>query len=142
MVRSDDWALLLGRIAVGLLFVPSGFGKLMNFSGFAASLAAKGVPFAELFAAAAVAAELGGGLLVILGFQIRWVSLVMLVFTAVAAALSHRFWEFDGAARQAQEIQFFKNLAIIGGFLFLHVAGAGAFSLDAMRRRPAGVRIA
>ena len=49
--RSEDAALLLGRLFIAALFLPSGFAKLMAFSTFAASLAAKGVPYPVLLLA-------------------------------------------------------------------------------------------
>jgi putative oxidoreductase len=144
MIRSDDWALLLGRLFVGALFVPSGFGKLVAFNAFAASLASKGLPVPEAWAALAVAFELGGGLLVVLGAFTRMASLGMVAFTAMAIMLSHRYWTFaDAAQRRANEVQFWKDLALIGGLLFLHVAGAGRLSVDgwfAARAQPEGGR--
>jgi putative oxidoreductase len=48
--------------------------------------------------------------------------------------IGHRFWEVtDAAQRGNQLIHFWKNIAMIGGFLALYVAGAGAFSVDARR---------
>ena len=44
LTRSEDAALLFGRLLIAALFLPSGFNKLMTFSAFAASLAAKGLP--------------------------------------------------------------------------------------------------
>ena len=60
--RGEDMALLMGRLFVAALFLPSGFHKLMTFSAYAASLKAKGVPFPVLWAAVMVAAEVLGPL--------------------------------------------------------------------------------
>ena len=60
--RNRDGVLLLARILLAAIFVQSGFGKLMGFEGFAAAVAAKGLPLPLLWAIAAVAAELGGSL--------------------------------------------------------------------------------
>lgn len=49
----------------------------------------------------------------------------MIVFTIAATLIGHRFWEFEAAAHQTQPGQFLKNLGLIGGFLFLVVAGGG-----------------
>jgi putative oxidoreductase len=70
--------------------------------------------------------------------------LLLALFTLVAALIGHRFWEItDAAQRGNQLIHFWKNLAMVGGFLALYVGGAGAFSLDARRsdddRRTRGV---
>jgi putative oxidoreductase len=134
MVRSDDFALLIGRLAAAALFLPSRFGKLIGFSGFAAALAGKGLPLPEAWAAVAVLFEFGGSLLVLIGFQIRWAALAMAAFTVMAAFLSHRYWAMpDAAGPAANRIRFYKDLAIAGGFLFLHVAGGGRFGADGRR---------
>jgi putative oxidoreductase len=135
MVRSDDFALLIGRLAIALLFLPSGFGKLIGFSGFAAVLAGKGLPVPEAWAAVAVLCEFGGSLLVLIGFQIRWAALAMVAFTLMAAMLSHRYWTMpDATVAAANRVHFYKDLALAGGLLFLHVAGAGRFSVDGWQR--------
>ena len=36
-----------------------------------------------------------------------------------------------GAAKGANEINFYKNLSIMGGFFLLYVLGAGKYSVDA-----------
>jgi putative oxidoreductase len=64
------------------------------------------------------------------------VVLVMVVFMLVATFSSHRYWEFtDAAARRAQDSSFYKNIAMLGGFLLLFAGGAGRFSIDAWLRR-------
>ena len=136
--RSDDVILLVGRLALGVIFVKSGFQKLMALGAFAASLAGRGVPASSFWAVVGASVEFVGGLLIVTGLKTRYASLLMILFVIVATGISHRYWEFaDAAARRAQESQFFKNVAIIGGFLLLYVGGAGRFALDAVlgRRR-------
>jgi hypothetical protein len=80
----------------------------------------------------AVPAEFFGGIALILGLATRYVVIVMIVFMLVATFSSHRYWEFtDAAVRRAQDSSFYKNLAMLGGFLFLFVAGSGRLSVDA-----------
>ena len=122
--------LLLGRLALAAIFVPSGFGKLNRLDAFAQSLAARGMPVPGLLAVIGACVEFFGAVCVVLGFKTRYAALVMAVFTAIAALIAHQFWQLEGAARAAQHIQFMKNLAIIGGFLYVFVAGPGPFSLD------------
>jgi len=136
-VKSDDLILLLGRVALGLIFVKSGLQKLMALGAFAASLASRGVPQSSVWAVIGATVEFVGGILIVTGLRTREASLLMILFVVVATGISHRFWEFAEAARRAQESQFFKNLSIIGGFLLLFVSGSGRFGLDALlgRRR-------
>ena len=134
--KSDDLILLAGRLALGAIFVKSGFQKLMALSVFASSLAARGVPASSFWAVVGASVEFIGGLLIVTGCKTRYASLLMILFVIVATGISHRFWDFaDAAARRSQESQFFKNLSIIGGFLLLYVCGAGRFALDAVLGR-------
>jgi putative oxidoreductase len=128
--RSEGLWLLLGRIFLGVLFAPSGYGKLTNPGGLAGMLTAKGAPAPEALAMLGGAVEMLGGLAIIVGFKTRAASLLMIIFVIVATLLAHQYWMLDDPARMAQRIQFFKNLAIIGGFLFVFVRGAGPISFD------------
>ncbi len=137
--KSDDLILLMGRLALGAIFVKSGFQKLMALGAFAASLAGRGVPASSFWAVVGATVEFVGGILIVTGLKTRYASLLMILFVIVATGISHRFWDFaDAAARRSQESQFFKNLSIIGGFLVLYVAGAGRFALDAVLGRRRG----
>ncbi len=138
----DDYVLLIGRVGIACLFLPSGLSKLVHFTAFAHSLAAKtlplGVPLPLPLALAilAVIVEVVGPLLILLGTQTRWMSLLMAAFVVMASLTTHRYWEMQGALRQANQVNFYKNVALIGGFLFLYVRGPGALSWDALRDRP------
>lgn len=130
MDRANDAVLFVGRILMAALFLPSGIAKALDFNSFAASLASQGLPFAEAWAAAAVAIEIVGPIALILGFLPSWTALVLIAFVIVVSATSHRYWEFaEGSARRIQEISFFKTLAIIAGLQFYYVSGAGAWSV-------------
>jgi len=131
----QDVILLLGRVALGAIFVKSGLQKLMALSAFAASLAGRGVPQSSVWAVIGATVEFVGGLLVVTGFRTRDASLLMILFVIVATGISHRYWELADAAARLQESQFFKNLSIIGGFLLLVVTGSGRFGLDALLQR-------
>jgi putative oxidoreductase len=134
MQNLNDTALLLGRLLVAALFLPSGISKAMGFGAFAASLAGKGLPYSEIWAAAAVAIEVLGPIALILGVAPRATALALIAFVIVATATTHRYWEFtDAAARRAQEINFYKNIGIVGGLLFYFAAGAGAWSVAGRR---------
>jgi putative oxidoreductase len=83
-----------------------------------------------------VPSEFFGGLALMFGLATRYAALLMTVFMLVATFSSHRYWDFtDAAARRAQDSNFYKNMAILGGIFFLFVCGAGRFSLDAWLRK-------
>src|SRR2546423_301434 len=114
MAKHADTLLLIGRVLMGVIFLTSGYAKLMNLDGFAASLASRGVPMSGALAILGAVVETFGGLAVIIGFQTRWAAALMILFVIVATLISHRYWEFADAARRMQQTQFMKNLTIIG----------------------------
>jgi putative oxidoreductase len=133
----NDTICLLGRILIGGIFVQSGFQKLMGLDAFAAGLARNGIPtdIAPILAPIGAGVEFVGGLAIVFGLMTRYAAVLMIVFVIVATLISHRFWVLQGAERRTQTVQFAKNVAIIGGFLFAFVAGGGRLSLDHWRRR-------
>jgi putative oxidoreductase len=119
---------LAGRVLISILFLVSGFGKIVGYAATQAYMAAMGVPSGLL--PLVIALEILGGLAIVLGFRTRLVAAVLAVFTIVAGVIFHA-----GQADMMQQLMFQKNLAIAGGFLFLVARGAGAWSLDARRSR-------
>jgi len=129
-----------GRVLLAALFLISGLGKLGAFEATTAYIASAGLPFPALAYIATLAVEIGGGLLLMVGFQARPVAAALALFTIAAAIFFH-----NNFADQNQAIHFFKNIAIAGGLLQVAAAGAGRLSLDARRhasRSPAASALA
>ena len=123
----SNFALLAARILMAAIFVLGGIGKIGDVAGTAGYISSIGLP-GGLLVYPAIIAELGGGLLILIGFQTRLIALLMAIFTIVLALLFHRnFGDMN------QMINFLKNLAMAGGFLALMVAGAGDWSVDGAR---------
>ncbi|TMJ84173.1 MAG: DoxX family protein [Alphaproteobacteria bacterium] len=133
----SDVVWLFGRILIGGIFVQSGFQKLMGLDAFAAGLARNGIPgaIAQVLAPVGAAVEFVGGLAIVFGLMTRYAAVLMILFVIVATLISHRFWTLQGAERRPQAVQFAKNAAIIGGFLYVFATGAGRVSLDRWWRR-------
>ena len=121
-------AAALGRLLIAVIFLASGLGKIAAPATTQGYIASAGLPAPMLAYLIAIVIEVGGGVLLVLGFQTRLVALVLAVFS-VAAALSfhHDF------ADQNQLIHFLKNIAMAGGLLQVVAFGAGALSLDSRR---------
>jgi putative oxidoreductase len=129
-----DIVLLIGRILLGWIFVRSGYGKIFNVEAVANSFPLRGLP--PFLAYIAVPFELFGGIALIFGLATRYVVLGFVIFMLVATFSSHRYWEFaDAAIRRNQDSSFYKNMAMLGGFFFLFVCGAGRLSVDSWLRR-------
>lgn len=117
---------LLGRIGLALIFIISGWGKITGYAGAEQYMNAMGVSPALL--PLVILLELGGGLAIAAGLFTRWIAIAFALFSVATAVVFHA--NFSDAM---QAINFWKNIAIAGGFLSLAGQGAGAWSLDALR---------
>ena len=133
LTRSEDAALLFGRVLIAALFLPSGYSKLMAFSSFSTSLASKGVPYPEIVAGLLVAAEFLDPLALIIGLWPRWTALALIGFTAVMLWLTYGPSITGLVFRPRQNVEFFQNLAVIGGLLFYFACGPGVWSRTRLR---------
>jgi Predicted membrane protein len=122
--------LLVGRILLALIFIGSGFGKITGFEDTAAYMASKGMPMVEVLLIPAILIELGGGLLLAVGYKTRWAALAIFLFLIPTTLIFHAFWAVDPDQVRMQMIQFQKNLAIMGGMLYVVFNGPGRISLD------------
>lgn len=114
---NNGMATMVGRMLMGLLFVFSGVGILMNgVDGTAGMIMSKGLPMAGLLAWAVVALKIIAGGALILGYRARKAALGLIVFTALATLLFHM---------NLEDIGLFKNLAIMGGLLYVVAYGPG-----------------
>jgi putative oxidoreductase len=127
----SKWAQLLGRIALGAIFIISGLGKLAAWSGTAAYAGSKGVSVPLL--AIATAFEVLGAVSVVLGFKARWGAVALLIFLVPVTLVFHNFWAVPAQQQQVEMVNFLKNLGIGGGLLIVLGRGAGAFSIDSRR---------
>jgi putative oxidoreductase len=119
----NNAALLAARLLLAAIFVTQGYGKIATYAGAQAYMTKFGVP--GLLLPLVIALELLGGLLIVVGWQTRLSALALGGFCVLAALLFH----FDFGDRN-QVIQFYKNLAIAGGFLALFASGPGAWSIE------------
>lgn len=125
---------LVGRVMLAALFIPSGFSKLGGFEGTVGYIASKGLPLPQLGAIAAIVVELLVALALLLGWRARWAALILALFTLAAAIFFHDYWAVPADQKMMQSINFWKNVAIAGGLLFVAAHGPGPYALDARRR--------
>src|SRR5512134_3011848 len=125
---------LVARILLALVFLVAGVRKVRAPAASAGYLAKLGFPAPEVMVWVAIAFELGGAILLILGWKTRWGALALALFTLIATFAAHRFWEFDAAQYANQMNHFLKNLAIVGGMIILAATGPGPLSVDGQRR--------
>lgn len=128
--RHRDALILLARLLLMVLFVTSGWSKLIDYQGTVGYLASIHTPVPPVAAAVAVIMEFFVGLTLITGLWVRPLALLMALFVLGTGLIGHPFWSMEGADRAMNMTQFYKNLSIVGGLLLLAVTGAGRFALD------------
>ena len=123
---------LAARLLLATLFLIFGWRKLRDFSGTVSQMVQLGVPIPVLTAGVATFMELPVAFAIAAGAFTRPSALLMASYTLGTAFVGHRYWTVKGADYVDTLDSFYKNLSITGGFVLLHVAGAGRYSVDAM----------
>jgi len=128
---------LVARALTSVVFIVFGYLQFTNIGAYTTNPAVvkfasvMGGVFAPVVVAYLVAViDLFGGLLILVGYQTRRAAVILIAFVILTLIFAHPFWTLEGPSRAANQVQFYKNLAIIGALLFLIVLGPGRYSLD------------
>ncbi len=140
-----EFGLLVGRLLIGILFIAAGIGGIMQWENMmmlfhntmdmwaqliGPDSALTGsvqliASLAELFVGVAIAFKLIGGLSVLTGYHCRIGALLLILFMVPVTVLFHAFWMVPEAQAALQQQMFLKNLAILGGLLYVLIIGKG-----------------
>lgn len=120
--------LFLNRLLLASCFLPLAVTRLTNISGFAAALTLKGIPYGDVVATIIVVAEIVAPFALILGLVPRVSASALIAALVVTTGALHRFWDYGGLTRQAEQAVFLANLGVLAGLLFYMLAGPGAWS--------------
>lgn len=134
-VKGADGILLAARVLLALLFLIFGWQKLLDYSGTVQYMTHVGAPLPALATLIAIVMEFFVSIAIILGVATRPLAVLLAIYTLGTALIGHHYWTMSGMDRFENEINFFKNISIIGGLLVLYVAGAGRYAIDGVRRR-------
>lgn len=131
--QSLRFAPLVGRVLLANIFLLSGYQKIVGFATSAGYMAGK-MPSLDptvikVLLVLTIVVELGGGLMIVLGWQARWGALAIAVWLIPVTLIFHGYWAVPPEETRMQFIQFQKNVAILGGLLYIAAFGSGPFSL-------------
>lgn len=124
-----QFAPLIGRLLLAAIFILSGFNKIGGFEQTAGYMASKGLPMVQVLLALTIIIELGGGLMLAVGYHARWAAGIIFLFLIPVTLIFHPFWAVEAAKQQIDMIMFLKNIAIMGGMLYIVAYGSGPYSL-------------
>ncbi len=107
---------ILGRFLLAALFIPAGVNKIIGFSTVAGYMASKGLPMVDTLLVLTIIIELGGGLMILLGWHARLASLCIALFLIPVTIIFHPYWDIADAQEMMTQQQ-----------------GSGKFSLKAAK---------
>lgn len=108
---------MVGRMLMGLLFLFSGVGILLNgVAGTADYFTLLGLPMAGILVWLVIILKIGAGGALMLGYKVEQAAMALIVFTLMATWIAHM---------DIEDVNLFKNLAIVGGLLYVCAYGAG-----------------
>ena len=112
---------VIGRMLMGLLFFGGGMGMLLQQGpeGVGMYFASLGIPAAMVVAWAVIILKIGAGGALIIGRKVGLAAGLLILFTLGTIYIAH----FD-----VNDVNLFKNLAIVGGLLYVAAFGAGRWS--------------
>jgi putative oxidoreductase len=112
---------MIGRILISAVFVVNGLG-IVDQRVAAKELAETGLSsgLVSVLMLAARSLETVAGFALAFGILPQWAALRLLLFLVPATLIGHPFWRLAGTPEfQGQMVNFFKNIAIMGGLLFI-----------------------
>lgn len=112
---------IVAQIMIAVLFIGTGIINAgWRQANIVPRMAALGVPYARLSLYIGFAMQFAGGFMLLFDWHARWGAGLLIVFTLMAAAIFHRFWQMSDPYRYDTHRQFlFNNCAVIGGLLFV-----------------------
>lgn len=124
----QNWYPIVGRVLIGLLFL-GGLMKFMSIDMVTGYIASVGIPMAGIVFWISTLIEVGAALALIVGFRTTVAAWTLFVYTALATVFFH-----NNLGDQMQMTMALKNLAIMGGLLFviLHESGVVKKETSAM----------
>jgi putative oxidoreductase len=123
------YLLPLARLLMASLFIWDGVQELRDANGTAQYFASVHVPIPDVAIWVSIALHLVGGLALLVGFKTRWAAAALILL-----CLGTAFGVHLPAGDTANMINFYKNLVMTGGFLYVIAFGAGPLSFDSAKK--------
>jgi putative oxidoreductase len=116
---------LAARICLCLIFLKAGISHILGFNDTVTMMTNNGLPIANILLLFTVIFQLLGGISLLLGYQVKIGSILLIIFLIPATLVFH-----NPLMNPAEINSFLQNIGLIGGLLMIIYSGAGALSLD------------
>lgn len=122
---------LAGRFLIAAIFLLSGIGKIGGFAQTVGFMAGKGLPMVEVLLVLSIIIEIGAALMLLVGWQARLGAAALFLWMIPVTFVFHNFWAAPADQQQIELANFMKNIAMMGGLLYVTAFGSGRFSVKA-----------
>jgi len=123
------YLVLLGRIFYVAMFLKAAPGHFA--AGTIAYATSAGVPMASIAVPLSGVIAIVGALSVLIGYKAKYGAWLLVIFLVPVTIMMHRFWGLkDQQMAMMQQINFMKNLSMLGAALLIAHFGSGPLSLD------------
>ena len=126
--RLHSYFYAAGRILIALLFVNSAIAKELRFAETQRTMSYFGLTNMSLLLVTAILIELIGGILVGIGYKLRWAAAGLIAYLVAVTIFV------------PSDFTVVLNLAFAGGLLMLVAHGPGTFSLDKLLKQRNALR--
>ena len=116
---------LTARVCLCLIFLKAGISHILGFNSTVEMMSNKGLPLANILLFFTIIFQLLGGFSLLLGYQVKLGSILLIVFLIPATLVFH-----NPIPNPSEINNFLKNIGLIGGLLMTIYTGAGALSID------------
>ncbi|MBK8505015.1 MAG: DoxX family membrane protein [Saprospiraceae bacterium] len=124
---------LLGRILLSFIFIYEAIDSILYFKKTTNLMTEYGITFQQdLLLIGGVFLLLAGGTLLLIGYRIGLGAMLLMIYWIPVTFIVHSFWNDALPARRLESILFMKNIAILGGLMFMAVNTSGKYSIKTL----------
>ena len=125
-----DIADLIARGLIACIFLYEAYDSIIFFNSTKGTMAEYGINWSQdMRLLGAIFLLLVGGILVLIGYHPNFGAVLLLLYWVPVTFIVYSFWNDPPGIRRINSVMFMKNLAIIGGLLFVFVNGTGKYSV-------------
>lgn len=124
---------LIGRILLSFIFIFEAVDTILYFNKTKSQMSEYGLNFQQdILLFGAIFLLLTGGTLLLIGYRIGLGAIFLMMYWIPVTFIVHSFWNDPLPERRLESILFMKNMAILGGLMFIAVNTSGKYSVKTL----------
>ncbi len=121
---------LLGRVGISSVFLWAAFAKIAGIEETMEFMVSKEMPYLGFLLFGSLFLQIIGSFLLLFGFRARLGAVMLALSMMPAGIIFHGFWDLQSIEPLLGQMDFMKDIAILGGLLVLAAVGPGKCAFD------------